>query len=51
MDRTLMEMMRCMLKDCGFNKSYWCEALIKVADIRNVCRNSFKKSSRPFEMV
>ena len=51
MNRTLVEMTRCMLKDSGFDKSYWCEALMTSADIRNVLPNASNKNSSPFEMV
>ena len=51
MNRTLVEMTRCMLKDSGLYKSYWCEAMMTAAKIRNVLSNSFYESSSPFEMV
>ena len=49
MNRTLVEMTRCMLKDSGLNKSYWCEAMMTAADIRNVLSNASNNSSSPFE--
>uniref|UniRef100_A0AAV1UTQ2 Polyprotein n=1 Tax=Peronospora matthiolae TaxID=2874970 RepID=A0AAV1UTQ2_9STRA len=51
MNRTLVEMTRCMLKDSGLDKSYWCEALMTAADIRNVLPNASSKNSSPFEIV
>ena len=51
MNRTLVEMTRCMLKDCGLDKSYWCEALMTSAYIRNVLPNASSKNSSPFEIV
>ena len=51
MNRTLVEMTRCMLKDSGLDKSYWCEALMTAADIRNVVPNSSNKKSSPYEML
>ena len=43
MNRTLVEMTRCMLKDSSLDKSYWCEALMTSADIRNVLLSSANK--------
>ena len=51
MNRTLVEMTRCMLKDSELNKSYWCEAMMPAAEIRNVPSNSSNENSSPFEMV
>ena len=51
MNRTLVEMTRCVLKDSGLDKSYWCEALMTAADIRNVLLNASSKNSSPFEIV
>uniref|UniRef100_A0AAV1U5Z9 Integrase catalytic domain-containing protein n=1 Tax=Peronospora matthiolae TaxID=2874970 RepID=A0AAV1U5Z9_9STRA len=51
MNRTLVEMTRCMLKESGLDKSYWCEALMTAADIRNILPNASNKSSSPHEMV
>ena len=51
MNRTLVEMTRCMLKDSELNKSYWCEAMMTATEIRNVLSNSFYESLSPFEMV
>uniref|UniRef100_A0AAV1U342 Polyprotein n=1 Tax=Peronospora matthiolae TaxID=2874970 RepID=A0AAV1U342_9STRA len=51
MNRTLVEMTRCMLKESGLDKSYWCEALMTAADIRNILPNASNKNSRPHEMV
>ena len=51
MNRTLVEMTRCMLKDSGLHKSYWCEAMMTAAYIRNVLSNSSNKSSSPFKRV
>uniref|UniRef100_A0AAV1TIP8 Polyprotein n=1 Tax=Peronospora matthiolae TaxID=2874970 RepID=A0AAV1TIP8_9STRA len=51
MNRTLVEMTRCMLKESGLDKSYWCEALMTAADIRNILPNASNKNSSPHEMV
>ena len=51
MNRTLVEMTRCMLKDSGLDKTYWCEALMTAADIRNVVPSSSNKKSTPYEMI
>ena len=51
MNRTLVEMTRCMLKDSSLDKTYWCEALMTAADIRNVVPNASNKKSSPYEMV
>ena len=51
MNRTLVEMTRCMLKDSGIENSYWCEAIMTAAYIRNVLSNASNKSSSPFEML
>lgn len=51
MNRTLVEMTRCMIKDIGLGKSYWCEAMMTAVDIRNLLPNSSNKRSSIFEMV
>ena len=51
MNRTLVEMTRCMIKESGLGKQYWCEAMMTAADIRNILPNSMNNSSSPFEMV
>uniref|UniRef100_A0AAV1TJ00 Integrase catalytic domain-containing protein n=1 Tax=Peronospora matthiolae TaxID=2874970 RepID=A0AAV1TJ00_9STRA len=51
MNRTLVEMTRCMLKESGLDKSSWCEALMTAADIRNILPNASNKNSSPHEMV
>ena len=51
MNRTLVEMTRCMLKDSGLDKTFWCEALMTAADIRNVVPSSSNKKSSPHEIV
>ncbi|KAL4099935.1 hypothetical protein PRIC1_007732 [Phytophthora ramorum] len=51
MNRTLVEMTRCMLKESGFDKSYWCEAIMTATDIRNVLPNTSNPHASPFEMV
>uniref|UniRef100_H3H7A4 Integrase catalytic domain-containing protein n=1 Tax=Phytophthora ramorum TaxID=164328 RepID=H3H7A4_PHYRM len=43
MNRTLVEMTRCMLEESGMDKSYWCEAIMTAADIRNLV---FKRAPR-----
>ena len=51
MNRTLVESTRCMLKDSDLDKSYWCEAMMTAADIRNILPNSSNRSSSPFEKL
>ncbi|KAG6617006.1 Retrovirus-related Pol polyprotein from transposon TNT 1-94 [Phytophthora cinnamomi] len=51
MNRTLVEMTRCMLKESGIDKSYWCEAMMTAADIRNVLPNTSNPHSSPFQLV
>uniref|UniRef100_H3GB33 Integrase catalytic domain-containing protein n=1 Tax=Phytophthora ramorum TaxID=164328 RepID=H3GB33_PHYRM len=51
MNRTLVEMTRCMLKESGLDKSYWCEAIMTATDIRNVLPNTSNPHASPFEMV
>ena len=50
-NRTLVKMTRCMLKNSSLDKSYWCEALMTAVDICNVLLNSSNESSSPYEMV
>ncbi len=38
-NRTLTEMVRCMLQDSKMDKSYWAEAFVTAADIWNVILN------------
>ena len=47
MNHMLVKMTRCMMKDSDLAKSYWCDALMTAADIRNVLPNVSKKSSSP----
>nr|CCA27078.1 PREDICTED: similar to Copia protein (Gagintpol protein) putative [Albugo laibachii Nc14] len=47
-NRTLIEMSRCMLKDSSLSKSYWCEAMMTAVDIRNVLPDSSDLNSCPF---
>uniref|UniRef100_H3H953 Integrase catalytic domain-containing protein n=1 Tax=Phytophthora ramorum TaxID=164328 RepID=H3H953_PHYRM len=51
MNRTLMEMTRCMLKESGLDKIYWCKAIMTATDIRNVLPNTSNPHVSPFEMV
>ena len=51
MNRTLLEMTRCMLNESGLDRSYWCEAMMTAVDIRNVLPNASNPHSCPFEMV
>uniref|UniRef100_A0AAV1UXP6 Integrase catalytic domain-containing protein n=1 Tax=Peronospora matthiolae TaxID=2874970 RepID=A0AAV1UXP6_9STRA len=51
MNRTLVEMARCMHKDSGIDKSYWCEALMTAAGILKNILNASNKNSIPHEMV
>ena len=50
MNRNLVEMTLCMLKDSGLDKTYWCDAMMTAMDIRNLLPTSSNKSSSPFEM-
>ena len=40
-----------MIKDSGFDKSYWFEALMTAADIRNILPNASDKRLIQYEMV
>uniref|UniRef100_A0AAV1U159 Integrase catalytic domain-containing protein n=1 Tax=Peronospora matthiolae TaxID=2874970 RepID=A0AAV1U159_9STRA len=51
MNRTLVEMTRYMLKESGLEKSYWCEALMTAADIKNILPNASNKNISSHEMV
>uniref|UniRef100_H3HA01 Integrase catalytic domain-containing protein n=1 Tax=Phytophthora ramorum TaxID=164328 RepID=H3HA01_PHYRM len=51
MNRTLVEMTRCMLEESGVDKSYWCEAIMTAADIRNVLPNTSSPHASPFQLV
>ena len=51
MNRTLIEMTRCMLKDARLGKVYWCEAMTTAADICNVLPSASSPKASPFELV
>jgi hypothetical protein len=49
MNRTLTEMVRCMLQDAKMDKTYWAEAFVTAASIRNsIARNG---PTTPYELV
>lgn len=49
MNRTLMEMTRCMLYEAGFPDNLWVEALQTASYIRNRCESRADTSASPFE--
>ena len=51
LNRTLVEMTRCMLSESNMDKKYWCEAMMTAVDIRNVLPSASSSISSPFEMV
>ena len=51
MNRTLIEMTRCMLSDARMSKVYWCEALMTAANTRNLLPSASSPKSSPFELV
>ena len=51
LNRTLVEMTRCILSEAKMDKTYWCEAILTAVDIRNVLLSASSPSSSPFEMV
>ena len=48
-NRTLVEMIRCMLKDSGMDKKYWAEAIKTAAYVRNRIGNEVNKGKSPYE--
>lgn len=50
MNRTLMEMTRCMLYEAGFPDNLWVEALQTASYIRNRCESRADISASPFEL-
>jgi hypothetical protein len=51
MNRTLTEMVRCMLQDSKMDKKYWAEAIITAAHIRNSVINASDSEATPFELA
>ena len=51
MNRTLTEMVRCMLQDSGMDKNYWAEAFMTAADIRNVLLSKSNAQTTPYELA
>ena len=51
MNRTLVEMKRCMLSEAHMNKTYQCEAMLTTVDIGNVLPSASSPNSSPFDMV
>ena len=51
LNRTLIEMTRCMLSDAKMDKVYWCEAMMTAGDIRNVLPSASSPKASPFELV
>ncbi|GAB9477250.1 reverse transcriptase, partial [Globisporangium polare] len=48
-NRTLVEMSRCMLKDSDLDKSFWAEALVTAAFVRNVISTTSRPHTTPYE--
>eukprot|EP00733_Pompholyxophrys_punicea_P000254 Pompholyxophrys_punicea_v1_NODE_55_length_4195_cov_3.523671.p1 type:complete len:835 gc:universal NODE_55_length_4195_cov_3.523671:1568-4072(+) len=48
LNRTLMEMVRCMLVDSGLNKEFWMEALQTAVYLRNRCPTSALDGQTPY---
>ena len=51
MDRTLVEMTRCMLSEAHMIKMYWCEAMLTAVDIQSVLPSASSPNASPFETV
>nr|CCA21916.1 PREDICTED: copia proteinlike putative [Albugo laibachii Nc14] len=51
MNRTLVEMTRCMLSESKMSKVYWCEAMMTALDIRNMSPSASSPEASPFEIV
>lgn len=47
-NRTLVEMARCMLKDSGLSKSFWAEALVTAAYVRNTISTTARPHTTPY---
>ena len=50
-NRTLIEMVRCLLKDSGMDKKYWAEAIKTAAFVRNSLPNDANQGKSPMEMT
>lgn len=48
-NRTSVEMVRCMLKDSGLSKSFWAEALVTAAYIRNTISTTTQPHTTPYK--
>ena len=48
-NRTLIEMVRCMLKDSGMEKKYLAEAIKTAVYVRNMVENDVSQGKSPFE--
>ena len=51
MNRTLVEMTRCMLSEAKMSRIYWCEAMMTAVDIRNILPSASNPSSSPFQLI
>ena len=51
MNRTLTEMVRCMLQDSKMDRKYWAEAILTASDIRNAIVNSSDTKTTPYELA
>uniref|UniRef100_A0AAV1V3K5 Integrase catalytic domain-containing protein n=1 Tax=Peronospora matthiolae TaxID=2874970 RepID=A0AAV1V3K5_9STRA len=51
LNRTLVEMTRCMLSESKMDKTFWCEAMLTAVDILNVLPRASSPNLSPFEMV
>jgi Reverse transcriptase (RNA-dependent DNA polymerase)/gag-polypeptide of LTR copia-type/Integrase core domain/GAG-pre-integrase domain/Zinc knuckle len=51
MNRTLTEMVRCMLQDARMDKTYWAEAFVTAAYIRNAIASKTNESATPYELA
>ncbi|CEG41897.1 copia-like retrotransposable [Plasmopara halstedii] len=50
LNRTLVEMARCMLKESGLGKQYWVEEVVTAADVRNTILSAGQIKS-PYEQL
>ena len=50
-DHTLVDMTRCMLSEAYMDRTYWCEEMLNVVEIRDILPSASIPNLRLFEMV
>ena len=51
LNRTLVEMTRCVLSEAKMDKTFWCKAMLTAVNIRNILPSASSPNVSPFELV